>query len=102
MVSLTGALALDFAADGIRVNCVCPGFMEMVMTDRRRDLTEEQQAARAAGASERVPLGRQGSYDEVAKAVCFLAGPYLSDITGAALVVGGGVFFPLVFYSPQH
>ena len=91
MVSLTGALALDFAADGIRANCVCPGYMEMVMTDRRRDLTEEQQAARAAGAAARVPLGRQGTYEEVAKAVLFLAGPDASYITGAALVVDGGM-----------
>jgi NAD(P)-dependent dehydrogenase (short-subunit alcohol dehydrogenase family) len=91
MVSLTAATALDFAVDGIRANCVCPGFMEMVMTDRRRDLTEEQQAARAAGAAARVPLGRQGTYDEVAKAVLFLAGPDSSYITGAALVVDGGM-----------
>ena len=45
-----GPLALDFAGDGIRANCVCPGFMERVMTDRRRELTEEQQEARAASA----------------------------------------------------
>jgi NAD(P)-dependent dehydrogenase (short-subunit alcohol dehydrogenase family) len=91
MVSLTGTLALDFAADGIRANCVCPGFMEMVMTDRRRDLTEEQQAARAAGAAARVPLGRQGTYPEVARAVLFLAGSDASYITGATLVVDGGL-----------
>jgi NAD(P)-dependent dehydrogenase (short-subunit alcohol dehydrogenase family) len=91
MVSLTGALAIDFAADGIRANCVCPGYMEMVMTDRRRDLTEEQQAARAAGAAARVPLGRQGTYEEVARAVLFLAGPDASYVTGAALVVDGGL-----------
>jgi NAD(P)-dependent dehydrogenase (short-subunit alcohol dehydrogenase family) len=91
MISLTGSLALDFAADGIRANCVCPGFMEMVMTDRRRDLTEQQQEARAEGAAARVPLGRQGTYEEVAKAVLFLAGPDASYITGAALVVDGGL-----------
>ena len=91
MVSLTATLALDFAADGIRANCVCPGYMELVMTDRRRDLTEEQQAARAAGAAARVPLGRQGTYEEVAKAVIFLAGPDASYVTGAALVVDGGL-----------
>lgn len=91
MVSLTGALAIDFAADGIRANCVCPGYMEMVMTDRRRELTEEQQAARAAGAAARVPLGRQGTYEEVARAVLFLAGPDASYVTGAALVVDGGL-----------
>jgi NAD(P)-dependent dehydrogenase (short-subunit alcohol dehydrogenase family) len=91
LISLTAAIALDFAASGIRANCVCPGFMEMVMTDRRRDLTEDEQAARAAGAAARVPLGRQGTYDEVAKAVLFLAGPDASYITGAALVVDGGL-----------
>lgn len=91
VVSLTGALAVDFAADGIRANCVCPGYMEMVMTDRRRDLTDQQQADRAAGAAARVPLGRQGTYEEVAKAVLFLAGPDASYITGAALVVDGGL-----------
>ncbi len=91
MVSLTQSLALDFAADNIRANCVCPGFMEMVMTDRRRDLTDEQQAARAAGAAARVPLGRQGTYAEVAKAVAFLASADASYVTGAALVVDGGL-----------
>jgi NAD(P)-dependent dehydrogenase (short-subunit alcohol dehydrogenase family) len=91
LISLTAAIALDFAAAGIRANCVCPGFMEMVMTDRRRDLTEDEQAARASGAAARVPLGRQGTYDEVAKAVLFLAGPDASYITGAALVVDGGL-----------
>lgn len=91
MVSLTGSIALDFAADGIRANCVCPGFMEMVMTDRRADLTDEQIAARGAGAVARVPMGRQGTYEEVARAVLFLAGPESSYITGATLVVDGGL-----------
>jgi NAD(P)-dependent dehydrogenase (short-subunit alcohol dehydrogenase family) len=91
IISLTQSVALDFAADNIRANCVCPGFMEMMMTDRRRDLTEEQQAARAAGAAARVPLGRQGTYEEVAKTVAFLASEDASYITGAALVVDGGM-----------
>jgi NAD(P)-dependent dehydrogenase (short-subunit alcohol dehydrogenase family) len=91
LISLTAAIALDFGGAGIRANCVCPGFMEMVMTDRRRDMTKEQQAVRAAGAAARVPLGRQGTYEEVAKAVLFLAGPDASYITGAALVVDGGL-----------
>ena len=91
MVSLTQSTALDFAAVRIRANCVCPGFMELVMTDRRRDLTDEQQAARAAGAAARVPLGRQGTYEEVAKTVAFLASSDASYVTGAALVVDGGL-----------
>jgi NAD(P)-dependent dehydrogenase (short-subunit alcohol dehydrogenase family) len=91
MVSLTQSTALDFAGVHIRANCVCPGFMEMVMTDRRKDLTEEQQAARAAGAAARVPLGRQGTYAEVAKTVAFLASADASYVTGIALVVDGGL-----------
>jgi NAD(P)-dependent dehydrogenase (short-subunit alcohol dehydrogenase family) len=91
MVSLTQSLAVDFARDGIRCNCVCPGFMEMVMTDRRRDLTDEQVAARYAYAGAHVPLGRQGTYEEVARCVAFLASDDASYVTGAALVVDGGM-----------
>ena len=91
MVSLTQSLAVDFARDGIRCNCVCPGFMERVMTDRRRDLTGEQESARYAYADEHVPLGRQGTYEEVARTVAFLASSDASYVTGAALVVDGGL-----------
>ena len=91
MVSLTQSLAVDFANDGIRANCVCPGFMEMVMTDRRRELTEVQISARYAYADEHVPLGRQGTYQEVARCVAFLASDEASYVTGAALVVDGGL-----------
>ena len=91
MVSLTQALAVDFAADGIRANCVCPGFMEMVMTDRRRDLSAQEQEARGASAAARIPLGRQGTYEEVAKVVLFLAGPDSSYVTGTSVVVDGGL-----------
>ena len=91
MVSLTQSIALDFAADNIRSNCVCPGFMEMVMTDRRRDLTDEQVTARYAFADAHVPLGRQGTYEEVARTVAFLASADASYVTGAALVVDGGL-----------
>ena len=89
IVSLTQSLARDFAPD-IRANCVCPGFMEKVMTDRRRDLTAEQEAARYAYADAHVPLGRQGKYTEVARCVLFLASEDASYVTGAALVVDGG------------
>ncbi len=91
IVSLTQSLARDFAADNIRANCVCPGFMEKVMTDRRRELTTEQEAARYAYADAHVPLGRQGTYREVARCVLFLASDDASYVTGAALVVDGGM-----------
>jgi len=91
IVSLTQSLARDLAADNIRANCVCPGFMEKVMTDRRRELTSEQEAARYAYADAHVPLGRQGTYEEVARCVLFLASDDASYVTGAALVVDGGM-----------
>jgi len=91
IVSLTQSLARDFAAVNIRANCVCPGFMEKVMTDRRRGLTSEQEAARYAYADAHVPLGRQGTYAEVARCVLFLASDEASYVTGAALVVDGGM-----------
>jgi NAD(P)-dependent dehydrogenase (short-subunit alcohol dehydrogenase family) len=91
LISLTRSIALDFAADGIRANCVCPGFMEMVMTDRRRDLTPEQQRQRSDAATAAVPMRREGRYEEVARAVVFLAGPDASYITGTELVIDGGL-----------
>ena len=90
IVSLTQSLAIDFAPE-IRANCVCPGFMEKVMTDRRRDLTDEQISARYAYADAHVPLGRQGTYQEVARCVLFLASSDASYVTGTALVVDGGM-----------
>ena len=91
LISLTKSIALDFAGDGIRANCICPGPLEMVMTDRRREMTAEQLEQRALRASSKVPLGRQGAYSELADAVVFLAGPASSYITGAALVADGGL-----------
>lgn len=91
IVSLTQSLARDLARDNIRANCVCPGFMEKVMTDRRRELTAEEEAARYAYADAHVPLGRQGTYREVARCVLFLASDDASYVTGTALVVDGGI-----------
>ena len=90
MISLTQSLARDLAP-AIRANCICPGFMEKVMTDRRRELTSEQEAARYAYADAHVPLGRQGTYAEVARCVLFLASDEASYVTGSALVVDGGM-----------
>ncbi|MHB8617971.1 MAG: SDR family NAD(P)-dependent oxidoreductase [Chloroflexota bacterium] len=91
MISLTQSLARDYAHHGVRANCICPGMMEMVMTDRRRDMREDQLANREAAANRTVPMGRQGTYAEIAQAVLFLAGPESSYVTGAALVVDGGL-----------
>ena len=61
------------------------------MTDRRKDLTDEELDARRTNASAEIPLGRLGTYDEVARSVLFLASAEASYITGIALVVDGGL-----------
>jgi len=85
VVNLARAAALDVAHRGIRVNAVCPGPTKSAMTAP----TEGQPIAEAMAA--RVPLGRFGEATEVAAAICFLASPAASFITGAALPVDGGV-----------
>ncbi|WP_205857188.1 SDR family NAD(P)-dependent oxidoreductase [Phytoactinopolyspora endophytica] len=85
VVQLTKSLAVAWAAEGIRVNAVAPGWI-------RTDLTSElQQRPAAAGQIiERTPMGRWGEPSDVAGAVEFLAGPNAAFITGVVLPVDGG------------
>ena len=95
VVSMTKSLALAHAADGIRVNCVCPGFVEtdmwtVVSRDQGKLLgmtAEEFTRQRAA----QVPLGRMETPEDVAHVVAFLAGPRSGYMTGQALSVDGGL-----------
>ncbi len=89
VVLMTKAMAIDHGAQGIRVNCICPGDVEtpMLPTDAKmRGLKWEEYIAGCANR----PLGRVGTVDEIAKAVLFLASDDSSFMTGAALVVDGG------------
>jgi meso-butanediol dehydrogenase/(S,S)-butanediol dehydrogenase/diacetyl reductase len=89
VVNLTRSLALDHAADDVRVNCLCPGPTETPFLQRSFDRTGSAEAARAAALG-RVPLGRFGRPDEIAAAAAFLCSSEASFITGATLVVDGG------------
>jgi NAD(P)-dependent dehydrogenase (short-subunit alcohol dehydrogenase family) len=90
LLGLTRGMALDFAADGVRVNVVCPGAIRSGMMEPFiKDKPDPEEAVRAIGRT--IPLGRVGQPEDIAHAVYFLASPAASYITGAVLVVDGGL-----------
>jgi NAD(P)-dependent dehydrogenase (short-subunit alcohol dehydrogenase family) len=95
VISITKSLALAHAADGIRVNCVCPGFVE---TDMWAMVAREQGALLGQTPEEftrrrqeSVPLGRMERPEDVAHVIAFLASPRAAYMTGQALSVDGGL-----------
>ena len=83
VIGLTRALAREAGPSGVRVNCVSPG---MVLTEMNASLDQET----VDGLAEEAALGRNGTADEIARAVLFLAGDGASFITGQDLGVNGG------------
>ena len=93
-ISLTRNMAIDFAADNIRVNCVCPGSIDTPLLRAAAELTGNSQQAIEEWADAHV-LKRVGQPEEVAQVVLFLASNKASFITGAAYVVDGGLITQL-------
>lgn len=92
VIALSRSMALDYAPEGIRVNCVCPGLIDtpqlrVAAVHERRAHPEELLRAWAA----RQPLGRLGSPEEIADLILFLAGPRASFITGSVYTADGGL-----------
>ena len=88
VVSLSKALALDFAPD-IRVNCICPGDVDTPL------LTAQLEAAKGGYTKEEMgegyPLGRIATVEEVVHVICSVASPANSFMTGAVIPVDGGL-----------
>ncbi len=89
VVQLTKAMALDHAAQKIRVNCICPGDTDTPMLRHEADQLGEPASAFLAEAARR-PLGRIGRPEDIAHAALYLAGEASSFVTGTILVVDGG------------
>ncbi len=103
MLALTRAMALDHAADGIRVNAVCPGSVDTPML---RFAAAENKGA--GGVDETIaswgrmhPLGRVGQAGEVAELIAFLAGPKAGFCTGGEYKVDGGLMAKIGVVLPD-
>jgi len=90
VVAASRAMAADLIDDGIRVNCVNPGTADTPWIGRLLAAADDPAAERAA-LEARQPHGRLVSADEVAHAVCALAGPSAGSVTGTCLTVDGGL-----------
>ena len=85
LIGLTKAVATEVATRNITVNAVAPGFIDTAMTENLPLLAREKML-------ERIPLGRMGTDQEVARTVRFLASEEASYITGQVLNVNGGMY----------
>lgn len=104
LVALVRSMALDHAADGVRVNAVLPGSVDTPMLRWAAGLHAEGRPADdlVAEWGRSHPLGRVALPSEVADAVAYLAGPHASFVTGTDLVVDGGLRAGLPVALPEH
>lgn len=84
LFGVTRSLAAEMGGRGIRVNAIAPGYIE---TDMTADLPEQVREASLS----RIPLGRLGGPEDIARATAFLASDDAAYVTGATLVVDGGM-----------
>jgi NAD(P)-dependent dehydrogenase (short-subunit alcohol dehydrogenase family) len=89
IVSLTKTSAVDFAKNGVRINAVAPAVIDTAMSRASREGAPDPAAMQAWRLS-RHPVGRVGTADEAAKAICYLASDDASFTTGTVLMVDGG------------
>jgi NAD(P)-dependent dehydrogenase (short-subunit alcohol dehydrogenase family) len=90
IVGLTKSMALDHAADQVRVNCICPARVETpFVAARLKEYPDPAKAYREMSATQ--PVGRMGRPEEIAAAALYLASDAATFITGSALIIDGGL-----------
>jgi 3-oxoacyl-[acyl-carrier protein] reductase len=85
LIGMAKALAREVASRGVTVNVVAPGLIDTDMTRALGETTSGQWASQ-------IPLGRLGTPEDVANAVCFLASDEAAYITGQVVAVNGGMY----------
>jgi 2-keto-3-deoxy-L-fuconate dehydrogenase len=89
VVGLTKSMALDHAAQGVRINCICPGRVETPWVAARvREYPDPERAYREMAATQ--AIGRMGKPEEIAAAALYLASDEASFVTGSAFAIDGG------------
>jgi NAD(P)-dependent dehydrogenase (short-subunit alcohol dehydrogenase family) len=89
VVGLTKCMALDHAADGVRINCICPGRVETPWVSARvREYPDPERAYKEMSATQ--AMGRMGKPEEIAAAALYLASDEASFVTGSAFAIDGG------------
>ena len=91
IVAFTKALAAELAPEGIRVNAMCPGWIDTPFNQPAIDFMGGR-AAQDQVVRQIVPLGRQGTPEEIASGMLYLASDASSYMTGQSLVIDGGVY----------
>jgi NAD(P)-dependent dehydrogenase (short-subunit alcohol dehydrogenase family) len=89
LVVFTRDMAIELAASGVRINCVCPGVIDTPMMERWTDLMPDKDEAKAMLRST-MPIGRLGRAEEVAGAILFFASDDSTLCQGSVLTVDGG------------
>lgn len=85
VISMTKSFAQEGASRSVRFNCVAPGFIATAMTDKLPNSVKEEY-------SKKIPLGKMGEAEDIAKAVSFLLSDDAKYITGEVLKVNGGMY----------